>query len=86
MVMRFAFQREKYKPITMEDLDVDIVIESTGVFTDAEKAKAHLEAGAKKVIITAPAKNEDVTIVLGVNEDLYDPKNNNINIKCILYN
>jgi glyceraldehyde 3-phosphate dehydrogenase len=55
------------------DLGVDIVIESTGIFTDAEKAKAHIQAGAKKVIISAPAKNEDITIVLGVNEDRYDP-------------
>ncbi len=55
------------------DLGVDIVVESTGIFTDATKAKAHLDAGAKKVIITAPAKNEDLTIVLGVNEDRYDP-------------
>jgi len=55
------------------DLGVDIVLESTGIFTDADKAKAHLEAGAKKVIISAPAKGEDITIVLGVNEDRYDP-------------
>ena len=54
------------------DLGVDLVIESTGIFTDAEKAKAHLTAGARKVIITAPAKNEDITVVLGVNEDAYD--------------
>jgi len=55
------------------DLGVDIVVESTGIFTDAEKAKAHIDAGAKKVIISAPAKNEDITIVLGVNEERYDP-------------
>ncbi len=55
------------------DLGVDIVIESTGLFTDAEKARAHLEGGAKKVIISAPAKHEDVTVVLGVNEEMYDP-------------
>ena len=55
------------------DLGVDIVVESTGIFTDAEKAAAHLQGGAKKVIISAPAKNEDITIVLGVNEDRYDP-------------
>ena len=53
-------------------LDIDIVIESTGFFTDATKARAHVEAGAKKVIISAPAKNEDKTIVLGVNEEQYD--------------
>ncbi|WP_116113907.1 type I glyceraldehyde-3-phosphate dehydrogenase [Austwickia chelonae] len=52
--------------------NVDIVIESTGFFTDATKAKAHIEAGAKKVIISAPAKNEDLTVVMGVNEDQYD--------------
>jgi glyceraldehyde 3-phosphate dehydrogenase len=55
------------------DLGVDIVIESTGRFTDANKARAHIEAGARKVLISAPAKNEDVTIVLGVNDDVYDP-------------
>ncbi len=55
------------------DMGVDIVIESTGRFTDADKARAHVEAGAKKVIISAPAKKEDVTIVLGVNEATYDP-------------
>lgn len=53
------------------NLGAEIVVEGTGAFTDAEKAKAHLTAGAKRVIITAPAKNEDVTIVLGVNEDMY---------------
>jgi glyceraldehyde 3-phosphate dehydrogenase len=55
------------------DLGADIVIESTGLFTDATKAKAHLDGGAKKVIISAPAKNEDVTVVMGVNHDIYDP-------------
>ena len=55
------------------DLGVDIVVESTGVFTDATKAAAHRTAGAKKVIISAPAKNEDITIVLGVNDTMYDP-------------
>jgi glyceraldehyde 3-phosphate dehydrogenase len=55
------------------DLGVDVVLESTGVFTDATKAKAHIDAGAKKVIISAPAKNEDITIVLGVNDAAYDP-------------
>ncbi|MGJ6981103.1 type I glyceraldehyde-3-phosphate dehydrogenase [Aestuariimicrobium soli] len=54
------------------DLGVDIVIESTGIFTDATKAKAHIDGGAKKVLISAPAKNEDITIVMGVNDDLYD--------------
>jgi glyceraldehyde 3-phosphate dehydrogenase len=56
-----------------KDLGADIVIESTGFFTDATKAKAHVDAGAKKVIISAPAKNEDVTVVMGVNHETYDP-------------
>jgi glyceraldehyde 3-phosphate dehydrogenase len=66
------------------DLGVDIVIESTGLFTDADKARAHINAGAKKVIISAPAKNEDVTIVLGVNEKMYDPDRHHIisNASC----
>ncbi len=56
-----------------KDLSVDIVVESTGRFTDAEKAKAHLTAGAKRVIISAPAKGEDITICMGINEDKFDP-------------
>jgi glyceraldehyde 3-phosphate dehydrogenase len=56
-----------------EDLGADVVIESTGFFTDADKAGQHLSAGAKKVIISAPAKGEDVTVVMGVNESQYDP-------------
>lgn len=66
------------------DLGVDIVVESTGVFRDKETASKHITAGAKKVIITAPAKGEDITIVLGVNEDKYDPKNHNVvsNASC----
>lgn len=66
------------------DVGADIVIESTGVFTDGEKAAAHLKGGAKKVIITAPAKNEDVTIVLGVNHNDYDPGRHQIisNASC----
>src|SRR6266568_1628703 len=65
-------------------LDIDIVIESTGFFTDATKARAHIDAGARKVIISAPAKNEDKTIVLGVNEDTYDPDTHTIisNASC----
>ena len=54
-------------------LGVDIVLESTGIFTDADRARAHITAGAKKVVISAPAKGEDITIVLGVNDDRYDP-------------
>jgi glyceraldehyde 3-phosphate dehydrogenase len=67
-----------------KDLGVDVVIESTGRFTDAETARAHIDAGAKKVIISAPAKKEDVTIVLGVNDDAYDPANHHIisNASC----
>ena len=66
------------------DLGIDIVIESTGVFREREKAAKHLEAGAKKVIITAPAKGPDITIVLGVNQDMYDPANHHIvsNASC----
>jgi glyceraldehyde 3-phosphate dehydrogenase len=69
------------------DLGVDIVIESTGIFTDATKAKAHLGAGARKVIISAPAKNEDITVVLGVNEDKYDSAAHDIisNASCTTY-
>jgi glyceraldehyde 3-phosphate dehydrogenase len=59
--------------LTWGDLGVDLVVESTGFFTDATKAKAHIDAGAKRVIISAPATNEDITIVLGVNEGDYDP-------------
>jgi glyceraldehyde 3-phosphate dehydrogenase len=67
-----------------KELGVDIVIESTGRFTDAEKAGAHLKGGAKKVIISAPAKGEDITIVMGVNENSYDPEKHNIisNASC----
>src|SRR3989440_8262772 len=66
------------------DLGIDIVIESTGFFTNAEKAAAHLQGGAKKVIISAPAKGEDLTVVLGVNENMYDPARHNIisNASC----
>ncbi len=65
-------------------LGVDIVIESTGLFTEAEKAKGHITAGAKKVIISAPAKGEDITIVMGVNDDKYDAAKHNIisNASC----
>jgi len=59
-------------------LGVEVVIESTGFFTDAEKAKAHIAAGAKKVIISAPAKNEDITICLGINADKYDSAVHNV--------
>jgi len=66
------------------DLGVDVVVESTGIFTDATKAKAHIDGGAKKVVISAPAKNEDATFVMGVNHDQYDPANHHIvsNASC----
>jgi glyceraldehyde 3-phosphate dehydrogenase len=66
------------------DLGVDVVVESTGFFTDAHAAQKHIDAGAKKVVITAPAKNEDITIVMGVNDDQYDPAVHNIvsNASC----
>jgi glyceraldehyde 3-phosphate dehydrogenase (phosphorylating) len=66
------------------DLDVDLVIESTGFFTDREGAQKHIDAGAKKVIISAPATDPDVTIVLGVNDDIYDPEQHHIvsNASC----
>src|SRR5204862_1485581 len=67
-----------------KSLGVDFVIESTGLFTEADKAKGHLTAGAKKVIISAPAKNEDITIVMGVNDDKYDAARHTIisNASC----
>jgi len=66
------------------ELGIDLVIESTGLFTDADKAAAHIKGGAKKVIISAPAKGEDLTIVLGVNDNMYDPAKHNIisNASC----
>lgn len=71
--------------IKWKDMGVGIVLECTGLFTDATKSKAHMESGgAKKVIISAPAKNEDLTIVLGVNDEMYDPKKHHIisNASC----
>ncbi len=67
-----------------KDMGVDIVVESTGRFTEKDKAMAHIKAGAKKVIISAPAKNEDITIVMGVNQDKYDPANHHVisNASC----
>jgi glyceraldehyde 3-phosphate dehydrogenase len=67
-----------------KELEVEYVIESTGLFTEAEKARAHLTAGARKVIISAPAKNEDLTIVMGVNHEKYDPRKHTIisNASC----
>jgi len=70
--------------IPWKNLGVEIVIESTGIFKDKETAGKHIQAGAKKVIISAPAKNEDITIVLGVNEQMYEPANHHIisNASC----
>ncbi|MGI6091862.1 MAG: type I glyceraldehyde-3-phosphate dehydrogenase [Negativicutes bacterium] len=67
-----------------KDLGVEVVVESTGRFTEREKAAAHLQAGAKKVVISAPAKNEDITIVMGVNQDKYDAQNHHVisNASC----
>jgi len=68
-----AFEERDPANLKWGDLGVDIVVESTGFFTDGTKAKVHADNGAKKVIISAPAKNEDITLVLGANEDKYDP-------------
>jgi len=79
-----AFAERDPAKLPWGDLGADVVIESTGLFTDAEKARVHADNGAKKVIISAPAKNEDVTIVMGVNQDTYDPANHTIisNASC----
>jgi glyceraldehyde 3-phosphate dehydrogenase len=79
-----AFAERDPAKLAWGDLGADIVIESTGFFTDGTKAKVHLDNGAKKVIISAPAKNEDVTIVMGVNDSTYDPAKHNIisNASC----
>jgi glyceraldehyde 3-phosphate dehydrogenase len=79
-----AFSEKDPAALPWKDLGVDIVVESTGIFTDATKAQAHRDAGARKVIITAPAKNEDVTVVLGVNGEAYDPEQHHIvsNASC----
>lgn len=79
-----AFAERDPNNLKWGDLGADVVVESTGIFTDATKAKVHLDNGAKKVIISAPAKNEDVTIVLGVNDDDYDPATHHIisNASC----
>jgi glyceraldehyde 3-phosphate dehydrogenase len=79
-----AFSEKDPAALPWGELGVELVIESTGIFTDATRARAHLDAGARKVIISAPAKNEDVTLVLGVNEDHYDPEQHHIvsNASC----
>ncbi|MCL0059980.1 type I glyceraldehyde-3-phosphate dehydrogenase [Dehalococcoidia bacterium] len=81
--IRVVTERDPAK-IAWSDFGVEIVVESAGLFTDATRAAAHLNGGAKKVIITAPAKNEDLTVVLGVNEDRYDPAKHRIisNASC----
>ena len=79
-----AFAEKDPAQLPWGDLGVDVVIESTGFFTDATKARAHIDGGAKKVVISAPAKNEDVTIVMGVNDSEYDPAKDTIisNASC----
>ncbi len=79
-----AFAERDPANLPWKDLGAQIVVESTGLFTDATKAKAHLDAGASKVVISAPAKNEDITIVMGVNDDQYDPATDHIisNASC----
>jgi glyceraldehyde 3-phosphate dehydrogenase len=79
-----AFAERDPGKLPWGDLGADVVIESTGFFTDADKARAHITAGAKKVIISAPAKGEDVTVVMGANHDKYDPANHSIisNASC----
>ena len=79
-----CFQERDPKNIKWGDYGVDVVVESTGIFRNAKDANVHRENGAKKVIITAPAKEEDITVVMGVNEEEYDPKKHNIlsNASC----
>ena len=79
-----VFAEKDPASLPWKDLGVDIVLESTGRFTSAPEAKKHITGGAKKVIISAPAKGEDITIVLGVNDDAYDPKKHHIlsNASC----
>ncbi|MCL2140492.1 MAG: type I glyceraldehyde-3-phosphate dehydrogenase [Dehalococcoidia bacterium] len=79
-----VFAEKDPAAIPWHEVNADIVIESTGLFTSAEKAALHLKAGAKKVIISAPAKNDDITIVLGVNHDKYNPQQHSIisNASC----
>ena len=79
-----VFNAKSPAEIPWKELGVDLVVESTGVFTDGQKAAGHREQGVKKVIITAPAKNEDISVVLGVNEGSYDPAKHNIisNASC----
>src|SRR3954469_21541850 len=79
-----VFSERDPAALPWRDLGVDVVVESTGLFTKRDAATKHLEAGAKKVIISAPATDPDVTLVLGVNDEAYDPENHNIisNASC----
>ncbi len=79
-----ALEERDPKNLPWGDLGADVVIESTGIFVSGEQAQAHIDAGAKKVIISAPAKNEDITVVLGVNDGEYDPAKHHIisNASC----
>lgn len=81
--IRVSSERDPSK-LPWSELDVDIVFEGTGIFRSREQAQMHIEAGATKVIITAPAKDEDITVVLGVNQDKYEPENHHIvsNASC----
>ena len=78
------FSEKDPAQLPWKSLGVEIVIESTGIFTDAAKAKAHIQAGAKKVIISAPAKGEDITVCMGINDKTYDPAKHHIlsNASC----
>jgi glyceraldehyde 3-phosphate dehydrogenase len=79
-----AFEERDPANLPWGEVGADVVVESTGFFTDAAKARAHLDGGAKKVIISAPAKNEDITVVMGVNDDRYDPARHDVvsNASC----
>ena len=79
-----AFEERDPAKLDWASVGADVVVESTGFFTDATQAKAHIDGGAKKVIISAPAKNEDITVVMGVNHDLYDPAQHTVisNASC----
>ncbi|MBU3127251.1 type I glyceraldehyde-3-phosphate dehydrogenase [Clostridium tagluense] len=79
-----VFNEKEAKNLPWKQLGIDVVIESTGIYTKREQAMQHIEAGAKKVVITAPAKNEDITIVMGVNDEKYNPQKHHIisNASC----
>jgi glyceraldehyde 3-phosphate dehydrogenase len=79
-----AFAERNPADLKWGELGVDVVVESTGFFTDATKARAHIDGGAKKVIISAPATNDDITVVMGVNHELYDPSSHHVisNASC----